>query len=168
MEGDEKPVHWVTLSADFWMLDVPVTWAMYRLFDPAHDGARDDFDEKLPREQQEDVPVYRVTWYAATMFAAWIGQIWKGARLPLEPEWEAAARAGTPTRYWNRSAQGKGAGEKMLKYAMRVATQQAASVGCLALLTDAKPEAAGFYQKLGFERAKKRNHCPLAYGWHLR
>ncbi|MBK9648731.1 MAG: metallophosphoesterase [Deltaproteobacteria bacterium] len=37
---DEKPIHRVTFTSGFQMLGVPVTWAMYRLFDPGHDAAR--------------------------------------------------------------------------------------------------------------------------------
>jgi hypothetical protein len=38
---DEKPIHRVTFTSGFQMLGVPVTWAMYRLFDPGHDAARE-------------------------------------------------------------------------------------------------------------------------------
>ena len=66
-DASEKPIHRVTFTSGFWMLGVPVTWAMYRLFDPGHNAARETFDGKLPPEAQDEVPVYNVSWYASVM-----------------------------------------------------------------------------------------------------
>jgi len=46
--------------------------------------------------------------------------------------------------------QGGGIGRIMLNHIFRLAIEQRDRIGCVGVLTDAKPQAIGFYQKLGF------------------
>ncbi|MDF1543265.1 MAG: GNAT family N-acetyltransferase [Anaerosomatales bacterium] len=46
--------------------------------------------------------------------------------------------------------QGSGLGSELLRYALDLACVQAASVGCVGVVVDAKPEAVGFYSRYGF------------------
>lgn len=47
-------------------------------------------------------------------------------------------------------ARGLGIGEALLRSALRLATAQRDSVGCLGVVVDAKPDAIEFYRKYGF------------------
>jgi GNAT superfamily N-acetyltransferase len=55
------------------------------------------------------------------------------------------ARLGVDTR-----ALGLGIGKALLRHVLRLALEQRDRLGCVAVVTDAKPEAVGFYQGLGF------------------
>lgn len=47
-------------------------------------------------------------------------------------------------------AQGHGIGRALLRHALQVALAQREALGCVGLVVDAKPQASGFYQALGF------------------
>lgn len=51
-------------------------------------------------------------------------------------------------------AQGLGIGRALLRYVLRLAVQQRDRLGCVGVVTDAKPEAVAFYEALGFVSAE--------------
>ena len=93
----EGPQHEVVVASAFQLAAVPVTQAQYRVFDPDHTSFFDG-DQR---------PVERVTWYQAMAFCRWLAShaATKGARLPMEEEWEYACRAGTISRFWSGDAE---------------------------------------------------------------
>jgi len=68
---DEGPAHRVRLTRRFAMLGVPVTNAMYALFDPSRAGGA-----------EADHPVVKVTWAEVTALANWLDV---SARLSRRP-----------------------------------------------------------------------------------
>lgn len=48
------------------------------------------------------------------------------------------------------SAQGSGVGYPLLRHVLQLALTQREALGCVGVVTDAKPDAASFYDKLGF------------------
>jgi GNAT superfamily N-acetyltransferase len=57
------------------------------------------------------------------------------------------ARLGVDTR-----VQGHGVGKGLLRHVLSLAVDQRDSVGCVGVVTDAKPDAVPFYETLGFVR----------------
>lgn len=51
----------------------------------------------------------------------------------------------------DRGFHGQGIGTLLLGTAFDIALEMTRTVGCVAVLVDAKPEAAGFYERFGFE-----------------
>ena len=50
----------------------------------------------------------------------------------------------------DQRAQGKGVAQSLLRAIFALAHKMSADMGCLGVAVDAKPEAVGFYRKLGF------------------
>jgi serine/threonine-protein kinase len=79
--GEKKERIWLE---EFWIMKCPVTVSEYRRFCEAT-------NRKMPKHPVwgwiDDHPMVNVSWHDANAFAKW-----EGCRLPMEREWEKAAR----------------------------------------------------------------------------
>jgi formylglycine-generating enzyme required for sulfatase activity len=104
--GDESPVHTVTLTNAFYMGRYEVTQAQWT----ARMGSNPSFHQspsvQVPAEQVPNRPVERVSWNVIQTFASLTG-----TRLPTEAEWEYAYRAGTTTAFHSMSGYPSGTNE---------------------------------------------------------
>ncbi|MFK8017828.1 MAG: SUMF1/EgtB/PvdO family nonheme iron enzyme [Gammaproteobacteria bacterium] len=94
---DERPIHEVEIAQPFYLSATEVTFAQY-----------DGFWAATGREAPDDGgwgrggrPVINVSWKDAVAYAEWLSdETGAECRLPLESEWEYAARAGSNLEYW--------------------------------------------------------------------
>lgn len=90
---NEKPVHKVVISRDFWMGKYEVTQSQWRTVTGKNPSGNSNCN---------DCPVENVTWAEAQEFIAKLNKLQNEFtyRLPTESEWEYACRAGTTGDYY--------------------------------------------------------------------
>ncbi len=91
-EADEKPIHRVTISKDFWMGKTEVTQGQWKAVMGNNPSSFKDCGDNCPVEN--------VSWEDVQDFITKLNRRGEGTyRLPTEAEWEYACRANSITKY---------------------------------------------------------------------
>ena len=94
-ESDEKPVHQVTLTNDYYIGETEVTQELWK----AVMGSNPSYNKS-----SDQLPVEKVSWNDCQTFITKLNELTgKNFRLPTEAEWEFAARGGNATRGYTYS-----------------------------------------------------------------
>jgi formylglycine-generating enzyme required for sulfatase activity len=93
--GDENPVHTVTLTNAFYLGRYEVTQAQWQARMGSNPSYFQSPSSDVPADQVPNRPVEQVSWNQIAGAGGFMAQT--GMRLPTEAEWEYAYRAGTTT-----------------------------------------------------------------------
>jgi formylglycine-generating enzyme required for sulfatase activity len=102
-DGDEGPVHEVTIDYDFYMGEKEVTQGQWEAVMGYNAATHTQEGTPYPTTfgVGRDYPVYKVSWNDCQAFIAALNALGQGTfRLPSEAEWEYACRAGSTTRFY--------------------------------------------------------------------
>ncbi len=93
-DGDEYPVHEVTLTQAFYLGRYEVTQAQWTAVMGSNPSWFTAASDQVPASQVSSRPVEQVSWFDIQAFESATG-----LRLPTEAEWEYACRAGTQAAF---------------------------------------------------------------------
>jgi formylglycine-generating enzyme required for sulfatase activity len=174
VEPDETPQHKLALP-DFYIARFPVTNAQYRAFIAATGHRVPKFwqDSKMP-EDQADHPVGGVNFYDCLAFCNWASQVMQlPIRLPLEPEWEKAARGDDGRVYpWGNRWEANRANTFEMKLnsttpVTRFATEGASPYGVADLVGNVSEWCFSMFSRYPYRADDGRELLQLADGQHL-
>lgn len=130
-DKDEKPVHWVKITRDFYMAETEVTQALWEYV----------MENNPSTFQDPNKPVEMITWDECQIFVKKLSDL-TGVRfrLPTESEWEYVARGGSKTQHTQYSGSAN---------ADEVGWYYANSQNTTHVVKTKKPNELGFYDMSG-------------------
>ncbi len=105
-QTDEMPQAKVEVKKSYWIGQLEISNAQYRMFDPQHDSRDEDrhgyqFGRKCYFTNHPDQPAVRISWQEAMEYCKWLTKkTGFSFTLPTEAQWEWACRAGSNSPFW--------------------------------------------------------------------